>query len=501
MKIALFTNSSILRLISVSMMIALIYPFFAPSYAKAQTNRQLTQENSNSEKRVALVIGNGAYRKAKPLPNPTNDATDMAATLKSLGFEVFSGTNLDKRGMENLIREFGNKLASGGVGLFYYAGHGIQVGGENYLVPVDADIPEEDEVSYAAVPLNLVLAKMNSARNDLNIVVLDACRNNPFARSWRSFRDNSNTDGLAKISPPTGTLVLYATEPGKVASDGAGRNGLFTEALLKQIKNPNLEYDQMVKQLSAEVWQKSNKQQLPWKEGNTLADFYFVKNGAKTNAAKTQPTVSSEKQPPVSDENRASIEKSIASSEENKKLTDQSKNAETDKKMSSVPSNIKLVAALKTPVSTKASIAGDRFTMEVTSPSGYEGAIIEGRVAKTESSKVSGEAVVWLAFEMIRYRSGEIYNFSAKVTKVKSANGQSITVINGEEGKDNKQSDKVKREEIGAALGALINAIGNTKAPSGTVVLLKKSGDSIELRNGTEFELESSAPVSKGNNP
>jgi len=252
---------------------------FAAFAGKAQNSRELVQEDdkNKSQKRVALVIGNGAYTKAKPLANPSNDAADMATALKALGFEVISGVDRNKRQMETLIREFGTKLAaSGGVGLFYYAGHGLQVGGENFLVPVDADIPEEDEVAYSAVSINLVLSKMQTAKNDLNIIILDACRNNPFARSWRSFRDNSNTDGLAKISPPTGTLVLYATEPGKVASDGAGRNGLFTEALLKQIKRPDLEYDKMVKAVSTDVWQKSNRQQLPWKEGNTLQDFYFA---------------------------------------------------------------------------------------------------------------------------------------------------------------------------------------------------------------------------------
>ena len=260
--------------------VLIVITVFASFSVKAQKTRELTQEEEDnkkaSQKRVALVIGNGAYTKAKPLPNPSNDAADMAQTLRDLGFEVISGTNQTKRQTETLIREFGTKLAaSGGIGLFYYAGHGLQVSGENYIVPVDADIPEEDEVAYSAVPISLVLTKMMTAKNDLNIVILDACRNNPFARSWRSFRDNSSSDGLAKISPPTGTLVLYATEPGKVASDGAGRNGLFTESLLKQIKRPNLEYDQMVKALSLDVWQKSNKQQLPWKEGNTLQDFYF----------------------------------------------------------------------------------------------------------------------------------------------------------------------------------------------------------------------------------
>ncbi len=253
---------------------------WAPTHSTAQQdNRQLKREQSQpngaSGRRVALVIGNGAYTKAKPLPNPPNDAADMATVLKEVGFEVLSGTDLNKREMVNLIRDFGAKQAPGGVGLFYYAGHGIQVGGENYLVPVDAEIPQQDEVAYEAVPLGLVLTKMTTAKNDLNIVILDACRNNPFARSWRADRDVVTGDGLARISPPTGTLVLYATEPGKVAADRAARNGLFTGSLIKQIRRPNLEYDQMVRALSSDVWEQSNRQQLPWKEGNSLKDFYF----------------------------------------------------------------------------------------------------------------------------------------------------------------------------------------------------------------------------------
>lgn len=249
-------------------------------------DRQLEREKTKvTEKRIALVIGNGAYLKAKTLPNPANDAADMAKALKEVGFEVLSGVDLNKRQMQDLIRDFGTKLASGSVGLFYYAGHGVQVGGANYLIPVDANIPKEDEVEFEAVSLGLILTKMSSAKNDLNIVILDACRNNPFARSWSSYRDSGSSEGLAKISPPTGTLVLYATEPGKVASDGTGRNGLFTEALLKQMIRPNVEYDAMVKALSADVWQRSNRQQLPWKEGNSLQDFYF----SKTSESPTQP--------------------------------------------------------------------------------------------------------------------------------------------------------------------------------------------------------------------
>lgn len=277
-------DSFVKRFFTVWMFFAFSFSIFVSFDVRAQDNRQLLQENEKrAQKRIALVIGNGAYTKTKALPNPPNDAADMAKTLKDLGFEVILGVNQDKRQMESLIREFGSKLeADGSIGLFYYAGHGVQVSGENYLVPVDADIPAEDEVAYAAVPIGRVLLKMTSAKNDLNLIILDACRNNPFARSWKSFRNSGNSDGLAKISPPTGTLVLYATEPGKIASDGDDRNGLFTGALLNQIKKPGVEYDQMVRALSAEVWRKSNKQQLPWKEGNALQEFYFVKSAPDT---------------------------------------------------------------------------------------------------------------------------------------------------------------------------------------------------------------------------
>lgn len=246
------------------------------SFTFAQDNRQLVLEKPpTSDKRIALVIGNGAYTKAKTLPNPANDAIDMAAALKTLGFEVISGTDQNKRQMETLIREFGSKLANGGVGLFYYAGHGIQVNGYNYLVPVDADIPEENEVKYAAVPMNFILDKMETANNSLNIVILDACRNNPFARSWRNYRDIGDASGLARVTPPQGTLVIYATQPGNVASDGTGRNGLFTASLLRQIKKPNLELDPLIKALTRDVAQASGNKQYPWREGTFTGGFYF----------------------------------------------------------------------------------------------------------------------------------------------------------------------------------------------------------------------------------
>ena len=167
---------------------------------------------AQAERRTALVIGNAAYRTAS-LKNPANDARDMAATLKSLGFEVSLVTDATLQQMESAVREFGLKLRQGGVGLFYYAGHGVQVAGENYLVPVNAVIQSEGDVKFGALNAGLVLAKMEDAGNGLNVVILDACRSNPFARSFRSAEQ-----GLAKMDAPTGSLIAYSTSPGKVAT-------------------------------------------------------------------------------------------------------------------------------------------------------------------------------------------------------------------------------------------------------------------------------------------
>ncbi len=280
----------------------LILQIFVCQLAFAQTDRGVTNKTvSTTEKRLALVIGNGAYQNAPPLPNPPNDATDMAASLKSLGFEVLSGTNQSKREMETLIREFGTKLSKqGGVGLFFYAGHGLQVKGNNYLIPVEAALPAEDEVEYAAINLSFLLNKMDTAGNNLNIVILDACRNNPFSRSWGGTRSALEDGGLAKITPPKGTIMLYSTQPGNVASDGTGRNGLFTESLLQQIKQPGVELDAMIKALARDVSAKSKEKQLPWKEGIVLGDFYFAGGGG------AQPIVNPVPIPvPVTDNSRS----------------------------------------------------------------------------------------------------------------------------------------------------------------------------------------------------
>jgi Caspase domain len=262
------------RLVSLFATLVLLSPV-----AAQEQNRQLTQNGppaGTSSKRIALVIGNGAYTSAPPLKNPPNDARDIAATLKTLGFDVTSGVNVGQRDMKRLIREFGLKLKAGGSGLFYYAGHGVQSKGRNYLIPVDANIQSEAEVEDSGVDASLMLNFMDDAQNGLNIVILDACRNNPFARSFRTA-----TDGLAQVDAPTGTLIAYATSPGRVASDGTGQNGLYTSELLKQMMVPGLSITDMFMRVRAQVIKQTGSKQVPWEASSLVGSFYF--SGAPTD--------------------------------------------------------------------------------------------------------------------------------------------------------------------------------------------------------------------------
>ncbi len=240
--------------------------------AIAQQGRDLKlsqTEGRTNRKRIALVIGNGAYA-TSPLKNPPNDATDMARALSNVGFTVEHGVNLSQRQMKAMIREFGQKLKTGGQGLFYFAGHGVQLKGRNYLIPVDAEITSESDVEDQGVDVALVLGLMDEAGNGLNVVILDACRNNPFARSFRS-----TTNGLAQVDAPTGTLVAYSTAPGKVARDGTGRNGAYTAQLLKQINVPGLPIEEVMKRVRANLKQMTNGDQVPWESSSLVGDFYF----------------------------------------------------------------------------------------------------------------------------------------------------------------------------------------------------------------------------------
>jgi len=204
----------------------------AASSCMAQSRDMSVEAMMRSEPRMALVIGNDAYPSAA-LRTPVNDAREMARTLRDLGFTVIARENATKGTMETAILEFGRRLTAGGVGFFYYAGHGLQVRGHNYLVPIDAQIASEAETRIAAVDVDLLLEQMGEARNRVNIVILDACRNNPFERRLRGA-----SGGLAAIDAARGTLIAYATSPGSVASDGEAAHGLYTEELLRALRVP-----------------------------------------------------------------------------------------------------------------------------------------------------------------------------------------------------------------------------------------------------------------------
>jgi len=230
--------------------------------------------------RTALVIGNAKY-KLSTLRNPVNDAEDMAASLKKSGFLVTSVTNANLKLMEQSVFDFGQQLRKGGVGLFYYAGHGIQVNGRNYLIPIDARIESESDVKYASVDVGRILGKMEDAHNDINIIVLDACRDNPFSRGFRSYNR-----GLARIDAPSGSILAYATAPGDVAADGSGRNGLYTSKLLKHMTAPGTPIEQIFKNVRKDVVMASEGRQVPWESSSLISDFYFVSTKKSVKEAK-----------------------------------------------------------------------------------------------------------------------------------------------------------------------------------------------------------------------
>ena len=231
-----------------------------------------------SETRVALVIGNSNYKSA-PLKNPVNDAKAIADKLQGLGFKVTLKLDQDQKSMADAIRVFGNQLKAGGAGLFYYAGHGMQVKGRNFLIPVDADIQNEDEVPYRSVDANEVLSKMETAKNRLNLMILDACRNNPFARKFRSA-----AQGLAQMDAPSGTLVAFATAPGSVASDGTGKNGIYTQHLLASLGQPGVPVEQLFKRVRVGVMKDTRNAQVPWESSSLVGDFYFKPGAASATA-------------------------------------------------------------------------------------------------------------------------------------------------------------------------------------------------------------------------
>ena len=221
-------------------------------------------------KRVALVIGNATYKES-PLRNPVNDARAMATTLRQIGFQVIARENATKQQMERAVAEFGLALTQGTVALFYYAGHAMQVGGKNYLVPVDAQIAAERAVRLETLDLELVLDQVAGTGSDVNLMILDACRNNPFERRFRS-----QAGGLAQINAPKGTLIAYATAPGSVAADGTGANGLYTSKLVEAITAPGVPIEEVFKMVRVEVSRETNDAQTPWEASSLVGTFYFT---------------------------------------------------------------------------------------------------------------------------------------------------------------------------------------------------------------------------------
>jgi len=244
-----------IRILLVLFVLILIYPSSLPAA---------------TEQRIALVIGNSAYSYGS-LKNPVNDATAIADMLKKLGFTVTLIKNAKQQEMDESIREFGRQLKSTrGVGLFYYAGHGMQIGGVNYLLPVNARIEKESDVRFHSINADMVLAEMENAENGLNIVLLDACRDNPF---YRSFRDA--TRGLAIISnAPSGTFISYSTGANQVARDGEGKNSPYTRALLENIDKPGLSINNIFMRVRSQL--KKETGQIPWELSSLESNFYFV---------------------------------------------------------------------------------------------------------------------------------------------------------------------------------------------------------------------------------
>jgi hypothetical protein len=292
--------------------------------------------------RIALVIGNGAYQSA-PLKNPVNDAGDMANVLSESGFKVILKINASQKEMETAVRSFGKKLRMGGTGLFYYAGHGLQLNGTNYLIPVDALIETESDVKYEAVDAGRILGKMEDAGNNLNIVILDACRNNPFARSFRSA-----VTGLARMDAPTGSLVAYATAPGKLAADGGGRNGIYSKHLIRNIRTTGLTIEQVMKNVRIAVAKETLNKQIPWESSSLMGDFYFNLNAQKSAQSSTTATFSDtvKKDREKLEQEKRESEKIQSEMAEQLKLEQQLKQVEVEKQKLLKNNSLKLASVI-----------------------------------------------------------------------------------------------------------------------------------------------------------
>ncbi len=232
--------------------------------------------------KVALVIGNSNYARG-PLINPVNDATDMAAGLSGYGFEVIRVLDGNKQKMRDAVRQFTEKLGPKTVAILFYAGHGMQINGKNYLVPTDANVKTADDVDDQSVSLDWIMQRIAARKPRFNFVILDACRNNPFERSF------GGGGGLAAVDGPAGSLIAFATGPSKVASDGGDRNGLYTSHLLRHMNTPNILVEEVFKRVRIGVMEQSGGAQVPWENSSLTEDFVLNDKGGPKTATQSMP--------------------------------------------------------------------------------------------------------------------------------------------------------------------------------------------------------------------
>jgi len=236
-----------------------------------------------TEDRLAIVIGNAAYRSFSQLDNPVNDARLMAGQLEKAGFRVLRYENLDRNSLFRAMRDFGDRLNDRTIAVFYYAGHAVQLRDRNFLVPIEAEIRNEDEIELASVDVGFVLSRMSAAKSRINIVILDACRNNPFVKTRRA-------KGLAQMDAPVGTYLAFATAPGQVSEDSPdpnSQNSLYTAQLARHILTPGLPVETLFKRVRDAVVRGSNGAQVPWENSSLLSEFAFVPGVAQ--ASKSSP--------------------------------------------------------------------------------------------------------------------------------------------------------------------------------------------------------------------
>lgn len=252
---------------------------------------------ASAERRVALVVGNAGYRNITPLANAQNDASLIAETLRGVGFTLVGGAaqvNLDKPAFDKAVQAFGNQLIGADVALFYYAGHGVQIRGSNYLVPVSANPVREADVDFQMVDVALILRQMEGSGTKLNLVILDACRNNPFG--GRGLR--SAESGLAQIRAPEGTLLSYATQPGNVALDGAGNHSPYSLALSETMRKPGLDVFQTFNQVGLSVKRATGGAQQPWVSSSPIDGSFYFSGQGRQEVATVQPQPSQPQAPP-----------------------------------------------------------------------------------------------------------------------------------------------------------------------------------------------------------